>query len=387
MLFPLNDIYTFPIEEDLVIFRREINRLFVLNSSAKFVWEGFAKGFSLEEIGAKMANLFHIPLEKALRDINALFSEWQQSLLGDALPPDGSGSEMDEKSTRALRQHLNTATPYTVRTYHLFGQSIRIRFGLPELEKLVHPLLVYLEVPSEMDSETMIDFYYDGKDYVVLLNDMQVIRERSAELARSSLFPELLSLVYPGREWIAIFHAAAIGTDQGCIVFPEASGKGKTTLVAGLMHSGLRYLSDEMTALEAAGMNIAGLPFCLNLKEKSWPLLASYYPEINELPIYRRADQNVRYLPPRSFRNINVSSLLPARCLVFPNYQSEMPMRFSPISSTESLRRLLTAETWISPDPIHIGQFIEWTRTTPSFELSYSSIESAIPLLREVLIH
>src|SRR5581483_3244553 len=46
-----------------------------------------------------------------------------------------------------------------------------------------------------------------------------------------------------------LLHAAAVQTHHGAIVFPAASGGGKSTLVAGLVRSGLGYLSDELVAL------------------------------------------------------------------------------------------------------------------------------------------
>src|SRR6185295_9987044 len=48
----------------------------------------------------------------------------------------------------------------------------------------------------------------------------------------------------------------------------------------------------------ASNGKATGTPFAACVKAPAWPLVASYAPEIDDLPVYRRSDdKDVRYLP------------------------------------------------------------------------------------------
>ena len=79
---------------------------------------------------------------------------------------------------------------------------------------------------------------------------------------------------------------------------PAIAESGKTTLTATLLHHGFQLFSDEVNSLDYEGY-VHPLPFCMNIKEGSWKVLAQMYPHLNDRDIHSRFDgQNIRFLPP-----------------------------------------------------------------------------------------
>ncbi len=89
----------------------------------------------------------------------------------------------------------------------------------------------------------------------------------------------VLRLVVAGRLLASgglLLHAGAAALDQGAVVFPAASGTGKTTLVRELQTAGLEPLGDDMVALLPGtnGWTVHAVPFTgeRTLRGRSKPL-------------------------------------------------------------------------------------------------------------------
>lgn len=55
-----------------------------------------------------------------------------------------------------------------------------------------------------------------------------------------------------------LVHAGAVALDGQAVLFPGASGAGKSTMAAACVRRGLGYLSDEMVAVEPGTANVEG---------------------------------------------------------------------------------------------------------------------------------
>jgi hypothetical protein len=67
-----------------------------------------------------------------------------------------------------------------------------------------------------------------------------------------------------------LFHAGGVQFTDQAILLPAASGRGKSTLVAGLVHAGLGYLSDELLALSLDDTRVLAYPKPVALKAGSF---------------------------------------------------------------------------------------------------------------------
>ena len=75
-----------------------------------------------------------------------------------------------------------------------------------------------------------------------------------------------------------LFHAGALEVDDIGVLVPGASGSGKSTLVAGLVRSGLGYLTDELAALDMATGSLVPYPKPITLKAGSFDVLSDMAP-------------------------------------------------------------------------------------------------------------
>lgn len=75
-----------------------------------------------------------------------------------------------------------------------------------------------------------------------------------------------------------VIHAAAVERDGATYLFPGAPGSGKSTLVAGLMLSGWRFLTDELVLLDLKTGDVLPFPRPISLKNESINVIRSHAP-------------------------------------------------------------------------------------------------------------
>jgi len=179
-----------------------------------------------------------------------------------------------------------------------------------------------------------------------------------------------------------LMHAAFLVRDNKGLLLSGAPGAGKTTLCVALARSGYEYQGDDIVRLESNGKT-AGTPFAACVKAPAWPLVASYAPEINDLPIYRRSDEkDVRYLPvppvKRRPRSIDFVLLLSRQPGATPAFQPVEPLdAFSTL-----LESAFSAKGAISAPALKtFGNAIEGAA---SFRFVYSDLADAIAAIKDL---
>jgi HprK-related kinase A len=76
-----------------------------------------------------------------------------------------------------------------------------------------------------------------------------------------------------------IIHAAVLEKNGKALLLPAPPGSGKSTLCAGLAHSGWRLLSDELALIDPASGHVVPLPRPVSLKNQSIEILRSFAPQ------------------------------------------------------------------------------------------------------------
>ena len=125
-----------------------------------------------------------------------------------------------------------------------------------------------------------------------------------------------------------VVHAAALAWADGAVMLVAPSGGGKSTMSWALLHRGFRYLSDELTPIELASLEV--VPFSRALMVKSEPP-ASH-------PMTTRAVRTSRgfHVPVAALPSAPVTRPTPLTAMFFLHY--------SPQTRQPSLRRLTAAE-------------------------------------------
>jgi hypothetical protein len=77
-----------------------------------------------------------------------------------------------------------------------------------------------------------------------------------------------------------LLHASAVERDGRVIVFPALQGVGKSTLVAALARRGLRYVTDEVVAIDPRNRTVDPYPKPISLRPGSWALFPDLQPTL-----------------------------------------------------------------------------------------------------------
>ena len=377
-----HELMTFPLGEDFVLWREGDTELFLLNASARVIWQGQSSGLSTQAIARQLADRFAVPLALAEQDTHVVLASWRQAGLFDHT----------EAETRAVPPIVSleplplVPPPLAEHTLQMAETTLCLRYSEIDLYRTLWPLVQPLELSPGATADTVFDLVQlpDG-DYLLGQDGAVIVRSpRRDDLIAHALY-QVLNYPCQQAPALAILHAAGVAAGADCLLLAAPGGHGKTTLTAALLTEGLEYLGDDLIVLSRDDPPLAGpLPGPLCLKAGSWPVLKSYYPNLEALPVCARRDQPVRYLPPpRS----TTTQARPIQGLLFPHYQPGHSTRLEPISPGNALHCLLTANTQLRP-PLRaadIRGFLAWLNHVPAYRLTYESLAEAVAAVRRIL--
>jgi len=363
-----NDV--FPFEDCLLVIPRREPRLFLLNPTARTIWEQLDRGRAPDEVTAALAARFDVPKDRVRADVDAILAEWRtHRLLAPGSPPAASPADGEAM----FRPVPPPGSFHSEHVYSLCGRPIRLRFEGAEIEQAVHPPLAHSEIPSSRAPDG-VDVLRDGTGYLVVCNGDDIERAATLEEALGHVFGRILELSYPDAEWLAMMHAAAVGDESGAVVMAGDSGSGKSTLTAALVDAGRSYFSDDVVPLDSE-RRIRPMPLGISVKEGSWPVLAALYPELGALPIH--GGRRRRYLPIARGRT-GPEEGLPVKSIVFPCYQPDQPTVLHSLNPLQLLSKLTQARSWLSLDGRRFTATLRWIEETPGYELNHSSLEEGV---------
>lgn len=138
-----------------------------------------------------------------------------------------------------------------------------------------------------------------------------------------------------------ILHAASLARDGFGLIMPAPPGSGKSTLAAALCFRGWRLLSDELTLLDPAGLDMAAVARPVSLKNASIDVIRGWVEGAVLSEVVRDTVKGtVAHLrpPPASV----AASDAPARprWIVLPRYEAGAPARFSPLPRARAFMEL-----------------------------------------------
>lgn len=161
--------------------------------------------------------------------------------------------------------------------------------------------------------------------------------------------PLPLDQAYPMLEWglnwcvsmhahqYLIIHAGVVEKNGFAAILPAPPGSGKSTLTAGLVLSGWRLLSDELTLIDRRTGLIHPLPRPVSLKNQSIPIIQSFSSEaVINRPSHDTAKGTVAHMrPPRESVRRQHEPAHPG-WVIFPKWAANAPATLSPRSHAET---------------------------------------------------
>ncbi len=343
-----------------------------------------------EEIAGALAHTFGVTVEAAQKDVRATIELWismgliagsgQAQIHAEASLPDQPPAPDPEPLLPASDRHFESSF-----SFRLTACAIQIRLPGALEQDRVQPIFSHLE-PNEGPPDTAIDVLRQESGYLVLRDGLQV-GECSAVIELGPIISqEALRAAYRSNDFLIAVHAGVIGFEGGCIVFPGASGIGKTTLTAGLMTAGFRYFSDETAILDRESLRVIPCPVSLRVKAGSWEIVSAMWND--PLPVCETITVEgirISYLIPKpGSYAVRPHEALPVRYLVFPLYAAGQPSSLSPVSKAESLRRLQAAgyDMGGELDRDRVARLVEWIEQVDCYEMNYGALPDAISMIQ-----
>jgi hypothetical protein len=361
---PCHPYITLPLDEGLIVARHDGHRLFVMNGSARFMWERRAEGVADSEIPRLMAMHFGIAYEQAQHDFRKTLRRWQA---------------------------VGLATPAGYYHHHeIGGVAFSVHYQDIALQAAIAPTFAHLKAATPL-----FGVGQPHREFQVGAEDNRfVLRADGAEILQSAILDEVLERLIRAVvmcacdhvQWLVLMHAAAVGSRTGCVLMPGVSGSGKSTLTASLLSSGRSYyMTDDVALLDRASLCVVPVPGALILKRGSWELLEPLLPELSALAIRCRAGQDVRYWAPPAAQIATVQ--LPVKAIIFVRYENGRKASLVPLSTLEGLSQIIEAPSAISA-PITsetLEQLASWAQGIPFYTLGYGSLTEATHLIEELL--
>lgn len=180
---------------------------------------------------------------------------------------------------------------------------------------------------------------------------------------------------------VLLLHAACAEQEGRAVILPAPADSGKTTLVAGLVRRGLRYITDEAVALCLHGdRRVLPYPKPLTIERGSWDVLADLRPAVEEIvPGYVAGQWHVS---PEAIRRGATGDRAIPRFVVVPRYAADGPTTLTPLKRVEALR--LLAESTFNLETFGRRGFetlARLVRDCDCYQLSVADLERACQLV------
>ncbi len=148
-----------------------------------------------------------------------------------------------------------------------------------------------------------------------------------------------------------LLHAGVVAHQGQGIIFPAASGSGKSSLTLALLLQGYKYLSDELAVINPQTGELKAFPKPLSLKNlQLFPTLLYHQdhwlgpsPEVSPLTkMNSNADKPVWYVHADDVKpQITCQETVPIHYIFFPGYQPTAAPHVEPLSAGQAMRQLL----------------------------------------------
>jgi hypothetical protein len=212
-------------------------------------------------------------------------------------------------------------------------------FAVEAADRALERLVADLYAPFASDDPasvvyTVVEWAGAGGPHLVLYANAERVRSTGDP---ATVFAHLVWEIgqqvttRPSR-WL-LLHAAAAELDGRAILLPARSGAGKSTLVAGLVSSGMGYLTDDVTAVDPEAGSVHPYPKPISVARALWPLVG------RRTPVAAGAD---RYLGPEGFLGAADLGGAPGEpstpaLVVIPRYVPDEPTCLTEVGPTAAL--------------------------------------------------
>lgn len=274
---------------------------------------------------------------------------------------------------------LNKSYRNISKCYDLNGNVIQVYYNTESVLKTIHPSIAHCEVENIVSTNTTFDIYFDKSELFLFKNEQLITRapKRDYHLIQGKFIMHMLCTLHNNTEqdWISTFHGSTITDNISSLLFIGASGKGKSTLCAILASNGFQLVADDVSPMLSKDNHIYFNPSAISIKEGAFKILEPMVKGFKDLPIvnFNNVKGDLKYVP----CPIPKSKHYPCKAIILVNYKNKSETKLEPVS-VKTLLETLIPESWLSPNPLHAKQFLDWLEEQKIYELTYSDNKEVI---------
>lgn len=268
-------------------------------------------------------------------------------------------------------------------TYRALGYQFSVGTNVSGVVDYLRPIFQPFEtrlVPDTVYRFVALDDA-KGPTYVLYVDGQGLDTHRNPAAALSTLFWHVNRQVIAHSQDYLLIHAAAVADGGDALVFPAPEESGKTTLAAGLVRSGLQYLTDEVVAIDLSTGLVEPFPRALSVDRGSWQALADVRPHTTTRtrPFVGKQWQ----LPPRSIRADAIGARARPSLIILPHYRQGKPTELTPLGRADAVRVMAEQSFNLR---VHGGGAVallaELARGAECYRLGISDLDEACELVR-----
>ncbi len=201
--------------------------------------------------------------------------------------------------------------------------------------------------------------------------------EWSLNLQIPRIMPESLQL-----------HASAMRVADAGVILPGHSGVGKSTLTAGLLARGWRYLCDEFALIDANTLELQPYPRAICIKRASFPAVRAVGLTIHGGRRYVKAAKGpVGFIKPGSVRRDAIGTCCPVRFVIFPKYTEGAKPALVAITRAEAaFASLPYCYNLLQCSRTGLDVLTEMIRNARCYRLIAGDLEATSELLNELVV-
>lgn len=236
----------------------------------------------------------------------------------------------------------------------------------------------------DLDSGTSFRVSIDHTSTIACGNDI-IYRSSDYRYILEYLEYDIYNLLVDRLSDYYLIHAAVVAHNNKAIVLPARSGGGKTTLIAALLKSHFRYLTDEIGVIDPHTLKVHPFPKPLNIKIGSLSLFEDFGPEMevikkNEINI----EDKIHHVLVKRSSIHPVDNPLPVGDIIFVEYDPRGKSRLTPISRANAIFELARCsfnQYRFKGKGIDILDGL--VRGCECYELKFTEIGKGVNLIRE----
>ena len=379
-------IHQYLIDNELLLYAEVNKSLYGLNSVATAVWFLFEDGLSEAEIVKHISSKFSMPINQVAEDVSRIFSEFNAIVQASEVE-NRSGNALDT-SEYGIPLCFSYQKPKITLKLKILETCFCVRFDSKLLFEWIWPIVSHLQTEDVHDEYSYLDIIETRTRGFIIHQNRIINSFKHQKYLAPVLIHELSRIAYQKYDYLLAIHSAVAGNKRGCILLPGMSGKGKSTLVTALVHSGLDYYTDEVAVINRQTQEVVPLPTPIGIKKRSLHVLDRFFPQINKLEAhYGEEGKEIRYLVPDK-----KSIVCPIErggwvsVIIFPEYQDGASTVLKPISKVTAIKKLVDSgyQTKFFFNALTAAEIIDWITSIKCFSLHYSNLKEAVDTIREV---